>query len=954
MPNFSGSLANSIVLENDDSIIIENEIIAPVGEPAVDIVGDDASLQVTQNGSILAPDAGNTAVRVEGEDAQIDNRGTIAGDFNGVSSTGDDLNFINRGTISSNSRAVDITDGDGSSVENFGEIIGTGDQRNGTLYVDGSVDELEIDNRGPGIIDAGEGNLGDGISVQVGIASEDAENEDIDIINRGVVQGRGQAAFEPGVGRLAANGSSGIRYFNGSGEDEATITGSLDNFGEITTEVNVGFLGGVVIEDGVAFEGRIRNFGSIEGPRNGLYVGNAEHDLTIGNRGNIESGSRAVNLDGDNVTLVNQGNILGTGDQRNGTVYIDGTGDEQTIRNTSSGIIDAGEGNLGDGISVQVGSAAEDALNEEIEIINAGLIQGRGQAGFEPGVGRTASNGSSGVRFFNGSGEEEATVTGSLVNQGTITTEVNVGFLGGIVVEDGVAFEGNINNPGLISGPRNGLYIGNADHDLTINNTGSIESGSRAVNLDGDNVTLNNRGEILGTGDQRNGTIYIDGTGDEQTIRNTSSGIIDAGEGNLGDGISVQVGSAAEDALNEDIEIVNLGLIQGRGQAGFEPGVGRTASNGSSGVRFFNGSGEDEAIVTGSLVNRGTITTEVNVGFLGGIVVEDGVAFEGEIENTGLISGPRNGLYIGNADHDLTIANFDRIESGSRAVNLDGDNVSLDNAGDIVGTGDQRNGTVYIDGTGDRQTITNRQPGTIDAGEGNSGSGISVQVGSASEDALNEEIEIVNAGLVQGRGDGNVPAGVRFFNGSGEPVAVVEANITNDGTIASEEAAGILIEAGVEFQGSIVNEGTIRGGNGLAVDATGASGDIDLLNDGILEGAVRLGNGDDRFVQTGSQGVDVDGGSGDDTLTGGHSSDVFRFGTESGDDIITNFQTAGNGSSIDDILDLSTIGVFDSFDAVLGAASEVGDDLSIDLGFDNSVTLLGVELGDLATDNIIV
>ena len=69
------------------------------------------------------------------------------------------------------------------------------------------------------------------------------------------------------------------------------------------------------------------------------------------------------------------------------------------------------------------------ATNENINIENSGLIQGRGQAAFDGG--RVASNGSSGVRFFNGSGEAEATVTGSVVNSGTITAEVDVGFLGG-------------------------------------------------------------------------------------------------------------------------------------------------------------------------------------------------------------------------------------------------------------------------------------------------------------------------------------------------------------------------------------------------------------------------------------------------------------------------------------------------------------------------------------------
>ena len=148
-------------------------------------------------------------------------------------------------------------------------------------------------------------------------------------------------------------------------------------------------------------------------------------------------------------------------------------------------------------------------------------------------------------------------------------------------------------------------------------------------------------------------------------------------------------------------------------------------------------------------------------------MVQDGVAFHGIITNLwrGEIEGETNGLYIGNADHNLRIYNSGEISSGSRAVNLDGDNVKLTNSGEVLGTGDQRNGTIYVDGTGDDITINNRYRGEIDAGVGNSGSGISVQVGDDDEGETSENINISNSGLIQGRGAENVPAGIRFFSG---------------------------------------------------------------------------------------------------------------------------------------------------------------------------------------------
>ena len=698
----------------------------------------------------------------------------------------------------------------------------------------------------------------------------------------------------------------------------------------------------------------VLNSGRIAGGFNGVSFGPESESALLVNRGTIASDSRAVDIAGQDTTLLNHGTILGTGDQRNGTVYADDGADGYTIAN--AGLIDAGDGNQGAGISLELDETVD------ADIVNAGVVQGRGNAGAATPLA------GDGIRLASGV-EGPSAFTGDIVNSGLIDSEGANGTVAGIRVANGVGFEGTLTNTrrGVVSGTQNGVYFGNADHNGgEFVNRGRVTSDSRAVNLDGDDLSFVNTGKVLGTGDQRNGTTYIDGTGDDISVENR--GLIDAGRGNLGDGISVQVGSAAEDAVNEDISIENSGVIQGRGQAAFDGG--RLASNGSSGVRFFNGSGEAEATVTGSVVNRGVITAEVDVGFLGGLVVEDGVAFEGTIVNDGLISGPRNGLYIGNASHDLTIENAGRIESGSRAVNLDGDTVTFRNDGKVLGVGDQRNGTLYLDGTADDITVEN--DGLIDAGRGNSGSGVSVQVGSAAEDALSENIAITNDGLILGRGDGNVPAGVRFFNGSGEDVATVTASVTNeeDGRIASETEAGILIEEGVAFVGTIDNEGLIRGGNGIAIDARGAEGAIEVSNDGRLVGDVLLGDGDDSFVQSDHRDVVVDGGGGEDRLAGGDGDDAlnggsgndrlagddgedtFIFDTGTGQDVVEDFEAA------DDLLDLSALG-FADVDAVREAAQEIEIDgqqaTVIDLdgaaGADQ-VTLLGVAVADLNDANV--
>ena len=356
----AGQLKAPIILKDRERVVIRKDVIAPLGRPAIDIVGDDAHLTVPRQGSISAPDDGNTAVVASGEDARIFNSGEISGALNGISSTGDDLRLNNSGAISSDSRAVDLSDGDGIRVWNFGDILGTGNQRNGTLYVDGTVDDLWLTNLNRGVIDAGEGNLGDAVSIQVGAAG-DTSNEDINIVNNGLLQGRGDGfeVFAKGA-RVAANGSSGLRFFNGSGQSEATVTGSVINNGTITAEVNVGFLGSLVIEDSVAYDGRLVNGrrGVISGPRNGLYIGNAEHNLDVTNSGRIASGSRAVNIDGSGVTLRNSGTIIGTGDQRNGTIYSDATAEAYRIDNSWGTLVNAGEESVSTGSS-NLGSLAE-------------------------------------------------------------------------------------------------------------------------------------------------------------------------------------------------------------------------------------------------------------------------------------------------------------------------------------------------------------------------------------------------------------------------------------------------------------------------------------------------------------------------------------------------------------------------------------------------------------------
>ncbi|MEO1318331.1 MAG: calcium-binding protein, partial [Pseudomonadota bacterium] len=400
----------------------------------------------------------------------------------------------------------------------------------------------------------------------------------------------------------------------------------------------------------VAGSASIRNSGDIDGDFNGVKFEGAGSSGRLDNlrSGTISSDSRAVDIQGEDITLRNSGEILGTGDQRNGTVYADDAARDYTIENRRGGVIDAGEGNDGAGISL---SLAEDG-NGEIDVENDGVVAGRGQASAADG---TAGDGIrlEGVR---GDGFAPGLFEGTISNAGTVTSESTQGTTGAFRAVNNVDFQGTLVNEegGLFAGAQNGVYFGIGDHSGgSFENRGTVTSDSRALNIDGVGLTVNNAGEILGTGDQRNGTVYADGTADDYSFTNTDTGVVDAGAGNQGSGFGAEIGGAVDGANTFSLD--NDGTIQGRGQAS-------AASNlAGDGVRIGNVGNIGTAEV--ELNNSGTIASESAQGTTAGIRFVNGISFSGELNNSGTISGVQNGLYFGNpvegagADHSNVVDN---------------------------------------------------------------------------------------------------------------------------------------------------------------------------------------------------------------------------------------------------------------------------------------------------------
>ncbi|MEM8698337.1 MAG: CHRD domain-containing protein [Pseudomonadota bacterium] len=683
----------AFLLDNDFARLLNfGEIVTNNAPAAVRVEGEDADIFNFRSGRIEAnsgPDALATAIQVAGS-ATIRNFGKIQGEYNGVqfqsAGSSGSLDNFRSGVISSDSRAVDIQ-GSGVEIRNFGDIIGTGDQRNGTIYTNSTAEDFSISNFSGGSIDAGEGNRGAGISLEIGDEIDEVVSGTLFNAFGAAIQGRGQAAANTSLA------GDGIRIDEGA--EGAIFDADIVNAGLITTESNQGTAAGIRIADGVGASGEILNTetGIIEGPRNGLYVGEGQHSgLDVLNFGTIRSDSRAVNIDGSGLDLINGGDILGTGDQRNGTIYSDDTARDFTIDNLATGVIDAGEHNQGAGISL---SLAEEG-NGDVEVSNAGLIAGRGQASASAG---TAGDGIrlEGIRGETGFGP--ALFEGSITNSGDVTSESQQGTTGAFRAVDGVNFQGELINEegGLFAGAQNGVYFGTGDHTGgSFVNRGTVSSDSRVLNIDGDGLEVLNEGEILGTGNQRNGTVYSDGTAENYVFTNTGS--VDAGVGNNGSAVSLQTGDVDGDIVSA--AIFNEGVFQGRGDAVEGNQVG-------DGLRLFTS--VEDAAFAGIVQNEGLIAGSEDSDAAAGIRIDGGLEVLGAIINEGEIRG--------------TVTAIDATDAG--AVVFVNDDAGVVNGNVLLGDGEdilldlgQING-VIDGGDGDDALIANDGDNVLVGGLGN-------------------------------------------------------------------------------------------------------------------------------------------------------------------------------------------------------------------------------------------
>ncbi|MCC5637385.1 hypothetical protein LC593_16360 [Nostoc sp. CHAB 5844] len=731
-----------ILDEFGESLRVAGQLVTAGTQPAVLTQNTFNQIDVRNSGLINSE---NTAIQVTGIASVINNNGTINGGFNGINIVNASVasaRINNTGLITSASRAINIGSTGGILI-NRGLITTTADPRNGAIYGDFTADNVIIENRTNGVIEVGAGLNGDAISLELGAQVNGS------IINRGLIQGRG---LPDGAPNNQTNQAAAIRLYwvPESGSHTSIFNGNIENSGTLAAEngaaviierytqlngsiINRGVIEstnlsngtGILLVDGSEVTGRIVNSGIINGGRDGVNFANGgQVNGVLYNTGIILSTSRAVNIAGNQVRVINNGLIATTAEPRNGTIYGDVTARNIFIENRANGIIEVDTGLNGDAISLELGAQVNGS------IINRGLIQGRG---LPDGAPNNQTNQAAAIRLywvpesgshtsiFNGNIENSGTLAaengaaviierytqlnGSIINRGVIES-TNLSNGTGILLVDGSEVTGRIVNSGIINGGRDGVNFANGGQvNGVLYNTrnGVITSTSRAVNIAGNQVRVINNGLITTTAEPRNGTIYGDVTARNVFIENRTNGVIEVGEGLNGDAISLELGAQVNGS------IINRGVIQGRG---LPDGAPNNQTNQAAAIRLYwvPESGSHTSIFNGNIENSGTLAAENGAA----VIIERYTQLNGSILNSGVING-------GLTDNgQLAIAASEAV--GSVTVRnrgtINGDILLSANNDTYNGQGGSVNGTVY-GGDGNDTLIGGNQRDIFVAGAGN-------------------------------------------------------------------------------------------------------------------------------------------------------------------------------------------------------------------------------------------
>lgn len=569
-----------------------------------------------------------------------------------------------------------------------------------------------------------------------------------------------------------------------------------------------------------------------------------------------------------------------------------------------------------------------------------------------------------------------------------------------------------------------GVGIVNFGHDTSIDFTGSTMTfGERGYGIysDANNVTINMDGSLVSSGTRGHGVwnlgnenvLNVSGTIDVTGF--STFGTIQSGENNAttvtGDISAVRIGVYSQGSGNTiDVSGHVFGGLSAIEAQGIESVniTGTVESDAFFSAVIFSRGGTREIDVSGTVIGpgyglniedygtldvSGTVTISADATFLRGVYAAFGESADvsGSINVNGLTGigvellefdqASISGNFLGDYEWDgsAVSVSFGRVAeiSGNLTLNApSGAALFASNVQEVVFSGDaSADGAIGILATNiDYLSVS----GTVTAG-GDNAAGLVAGLQFYPESTIDISGRIHATGQ-QLPVDPFFPQGpdgvaIEFVNFDPEPLV---ANLSNSGEIVSDNGAGIRVTRFTFFEGAgIANIHNEAGGliSGV-VGIQGHDGVENVINDGRIVGDVLLDSGDDTFtasgasrveglvdggdgndVISGSNGSDtflggagndtisggngadvIVGGEGDDMLTGGNGPDTFHTGANSGNDVITDFGAEdtivfNDGSGVTGLGDLTVV------DTVDGAL--------IDWGTGDSILLSGVDSSDL-------
>ena len=274
----------------------------------------------------------------------------------------------------------------------------------------------------------------------------------------------------------------------------------------------------------------------------------------------------------------------------------------------------------GSGVSLQLGAADGDVRS--IGLTNDGSIDGRGAA--------LASGDSSGVRLF--SSANGVSVTGDIVNSGTISSETGTGLL----IEN-VDFAGTVINSGTISGAVNAVDASAALGALNFVQNGGALNGNFVGSAFGDTLTFG-EGEFALAGDVFGGVDIVTDAGSAITVQGQRSveGSLTA-NGALSFDLGVDALAVDGDTVLGAGSVVNIATTQ-IGQAD----VGSTIDViTETGIFTDNGTTvnvlEDDFLLDFA-VNLGSVTVSVGAADLGAVSTDSNINNFGSAVTTAVVN----------------------------------------------------------------------------------------------------------------------------------------------------------------------------------------------------------------------------------------------------------------------------------------------------------------------------